>query len=744
MQPLSGDPTPPPPDADFLNSVPGPGRMPDFALDSRERFFNREISWLAFDERVLDESENEAHPLLERVRFLAISGENLDEFITVRIAGLLGLKRSGHERPSIDGRTPARQLREISERVRSLQSRQQRAWAQLRDALRDRGVEVMEAADLDADRLQWLESHFVEDVLPLLTPLAVDPAHPFPFIPNKGLVLALQLTPAEAARKRDDTFNALLPIPAAVQRFVRLPASSAKPDGLCFIPVERVIRHYLNRLFPGYRAISTGLFRILRDSDIEIEEEAEDLVREYETALKRRRRGDVIHLGIEAGTPDALKRHIVSELQVAREDVVELEGMIGLADLSGLISGAPADLVWQPYVPRMPERVRDHQGDIFSAIRQKDMLLHHPYESFEIVVNFLIQAARDPAVLAIKQTLYRTSARSPIVAALCEAAESGKSVTAIVELKARFDEAANIRLARQLERAGVQVVFGFLGLKTHGKLSLAVRREGDGLTSYTHFGTGNYHPVNARFYTDLSLFSCDPELGRDANRIFNYITGYAPPESLEQAAVAPYNLKQTLLACIREEIAHAKAGRPAAIWAKMNALIHPKIIDALYEASQARVRVELVVRGICGLRPGVAGLSENIRVKSVVGRFLEHGRIVCFGNGDALPGPNAKVFLSSADWMPRNLDRRIETLVAIRNPTVRAQILDQIMAANLRDAAQSWILQPDGSYTRYADAVPEDRRSELFSCHDFFMRFPSLSGRGSGGADDAPRLTLVR
>ena len=684
-------------EADFLNFAPGPGVPLEFDPSSPERFFNRELSWLAFDDRVLDEAENPAHPLLERVRFLAISGENLDEFFVVRLAGILGLLRAGHEAPSIDGRTPAQQLREISAVVRGLESRQQEVWASLRAELRSAGVDVLEAAELDEELRYWLDRYFVDEVLPLLTPLAVDPAHPFPFIPNKGLVLAMQLARTEDAAEREGALSALLPIPNSVDRFVRLPAGDENPRHLRFIRMESVILHNVDRLFPGYSAASTGLFRVLRDSDIEVEEEAEDLVREFETALKRRRRGEVIRLTIEAGAPDELKNHIITQLRVARQDVVELEGMIGLSDLAGLISGDRTDLAWQPYVPRMPERVRDHQGDIFSAIRQKDMLLHHPYESFEIVVNFLRQAARDPDVLSIKQTLYRTSQQSPIVAALCEAAEAGKSVTAVVELKARFDEAANIGLARQMERAGVQVVFGFLGLKTHAKLSLVIRRESGSLVSYAHFGTGNYHPITARIYTDLSLFTCDRVLGRDSARIFNYITGYATPTDMEQAAVAPFSLKDTLLTEIDAEIAHAEAGRPSAVWAKLNALIHPEIIDAFYRASNAGVRVDLNVRGICGLRPGIRGLSENIRVKSIVGRFLEHGRIACFGNGEGLPGHSARVYISSADWMPRNLDRRIETLVAIHNPTVRDQILDQVMAANLRDEAQSWLLQPDGT-----------------------------------------------
>ncbi len=731
--------SPPPSLADFLNSAPPAGAAPAFEAASSARFFNRELSWLQFDSRVLDEAENAEHPLLERVRFLAISGENLDEFYTVRVAGLMGLFRGGHEQRSSDGMTVGEQLKTIASRCRNLEARQQSVWKSLRAELREASIHVLEAGELTPADRDWLDDYFVEQVLPLLTPLAVDPAHPFPFIPNKGLVLAVLLQRhAESEMAAEGGLNALLPIPHAVERFVRLPMAGAM---VRFLPVESLILHYVERLFPGYRNAGAGLFRVLRDSDIEIEEEAEDLVREFETALKRRRRGGVIQLSIDAQAPEDLKRHVTREFGVPRETVAEREGLIGFSDVAGLIVSERPDLLFRPYVPRMPERVRDHGGDIFGAIRQKDMLLHHPYESFEIVVNFLRQAAQDPDVAAIRQTLYRTSKDSPIAAALVAAAEAGKSVTAVVELKARFDEAANISLARQLERAGAQVVFGFVDWKTHAKISLVVRREGSALVSYTHFGTGNYHPITARIYTDLALFSCDPVLGRDAARIFNYITGYAEPQDMESTRVSPINLKSTLIECIEQETEFALAGRQAAIWGKVNSIVHPEVIDALYRASQAGVRVELVVRGICGLRPGVAGLSENIRVKSVVGRFLEHSRIVCFGNGGGLPGDLARIFISSADLMERNLDRRVETLVEIRNPTVRAQILDQIMAANLRDEAQSWILQPDGSYLRYAWTDEGKARESLFSCHEFFMRHPSLSGRGRTGADDVPRLT---
>lgn len=714
--------------ADFLSTpFPAAQDLPDGPPEGAARFFNRELSWLSFNWRVLDEARNPRVPLLERLRFLSISATNLDEFYTVRVAGLRELVREGSATPSDDGRTPAEQLTLINADARRLMSAQQAVWNRLRAEMEQQDITILTRDDVLEAEQAFLRRHFHEQVLPVLSPLAIDPAHPFPFIPNTGFSLALELARASDGR----AMKALLPIPAQIQRFIVL------PGGQRFLPLEELLLMHLPILFPGYRETGHCAFRVLRDSDLEVEEEAEDLVREFETALKRRRRGSVIRLKITAGAPDQLRRLIMHELVVDPDEVVEVSGMLGVADLKELVLDSRRDLQWPAFTPRVPERVQDYDGDMFAAISQKDMLLHHPYETFDMVVRFLAQAARDPDVLAIKQTLYRTSKDSPIVDALCEAAEAGKSVTALVELKARFDEAANIRQSRRLERAGAHVVYGFVNYKTHAKISSVVRREGDRLVTYSHFGTGNYHPITARIYTDLSLFTCDPALGRDATRVFNFLSGYVQPEGLENLSISPGGLKDKLLDMIRREAELARQGRPGHIWAKMNSLIEHEVIEALYAASAAGVRIELVVRGICGIRPGIKGLSENIRVKSIVGRFLEHSRIVCFGNGHALPSGKARVFISSADWMGRNLNRRVETLIECHNETVKAQITSQIMAANMADEAQSWLLQPDGRYLRYLPAGKDD----LFNCHRFFMENPSLSGRGSAGAADVPALT---
>lgn len=698
--------------------------LPQISLTSSDRFINRELSWLAFNTRVMEEAMNTKHPLLERVRFLSISAANLDEFYMVRVAGLKGQVRAGIATISEDGLTPAQQLEAINAAAQQLLKSQQDCWIALKDLLHKEGIKVLKHKELSDRDAKWLENYFMDHIFPVLTPLAIDPAHPFPFIPNLGFSLVMLLQ----RRNSKEHLRALIPIPHLIERFVRLPGSAIR-----FIPIEEVVEMFLDRLFPNYEPLQISNFRIIRDSEMEIDEEAEDLVRTFETALKRRRRGSVIRLTVNQAMTEELSSVIIDEIVVDEDDVFHLGGILGMADLSQLIVKERTDLLFEPFNARFPERVRDFGGNVFQAVRKKDMIVHHPYESFDVVVQFVRQAARDPKVVAIKQTLYRTSNDSPIIEALIEAAEAGKSVTAMVELKARFDEEANIRWARDLERAGVQVIYGFMDKKTHAKVNLVVRREAKGLRSYVHYGTGNYHPITAKVYTDLSFFTCDPALTADAARLFNYMTGYASPAGMEKLYYAPLTMRDRLLELIETEITNAKNGKPSGLWAKMNSVVDPILIDAMYRASNAGVPIELVVRGICCLRPGIKGLSENIRVKSIVGRYLEHARIIAFANGQDLPSRSAKVYISSADWMPRNLNRRVETLVPIENPTVHRQVLDEILVLNLRDTEQSWTLNADGSYARAA----ADENG--LNVHHYFMTNPSVSGRGSAAGGVRPK-----
>ena len=699
--------------------APGPEHAP---------YFNRELSWLSFNERVLAEASNEKYPLLERLRFLSISGSNLDEFMMIRVAGLVGQVQRGIDRPAIDGRTPQQQLVAIREKLSMLSLWQQDIWRELHDLLAKADIHIADEHKVQPEALKWLETFFHDEILPVITPQALDPAHPFPFVANEGMGLLFTLT-----RDADqEQIIEMILIPSALPRFVRVPGTEA-----IYISIASLIHRFADTLFPGFTIVGDGLFRVLRDSDIEVEEEAEDLVRYFRSAIQRRRRGQVIQLEIEEDFDPQAEAILLEQLGVNEAAVIKTDGMIGIDGLAEIVEEDRPDLKFDSYSPRYPERIREHDGDAFSAIREKDIIIHHPYESFEVVVDFIRQAAADPDVVAIKQTLYRAGSQSAVINGLIAAAEAGKSVTAVVELKARFDEEQNLMWANKLERAGVQVIYGFVDWKTHAKTAMVVRREEDGFRTYCHFGTGNYHPVTAKIYTDLSFFTADPKLGRDAAKMFNFVTGYVEPSELEMISVAPLNLREEIYRRIDTEIANAQAGKPAAIWIKCNQITDQGMIDRFYAASNAGVQVELVCRGICCLKPGIPGMSENIRVKSIIGRFLEHSRIYAFANGHAMPSVNATVYISSADLMGRNLDRRVESLIPIMNRTVHDQVLQQVLLANVLDTEQSWLLNADGTYDRM------EVEGRGFNCHRYFMTNPSLSGRGGSlEAGTVPKLSL--
>ena len=696
--------------------------IPPIGGEQEANLINREISWLAFNERVVAESENTNHPLLERLRFLAISASNLDEFMIVRVAGMKQQATLGMMSEASDA-LPSDVLNAISKRVRHLQSRQQDILPFLLRDLSEKGVSLVGPEHLSQDDLEFLNHYFTQEILPVIAPLTIDPAHPFPFIANLGFGLFMDLHDENGASSQ-----ALIMLSQKLRRFIRLPHGQGD-DGYSdrFISLEDCVLLNVQKIYPQHELINSMTFRVLRDSELEVDEEAEDLVATFESALKARRRGNVIALELSGHKMDDFASSLCQAMAVEFEDVALIGGMIALSDLSQICSAGGDELRFSSYTPRFPERIRDFGGDCFAAIKAKDILVHHPYESFDVVLQFLRQAAEDPKVISIRQTLYRTLPDSPIVRALISAAEAGKSVTAMVEIKARFDEEVNIRLARDLERAGVQVVYGFVDLKTHAKLSLVVRQEENGLRSYVHCGTGNYHPVTAKVYTDLSFFTSDPSICSDIIHVFNYMTSYVRPHNLNKVEYAPVSARKMLEENINKEIAAAKASKPSGIWIKVNSLVDPTIIQQLYKASQAGVSIDLVVRGICCLRPGIPGLSETIKVTSLIGRFLEHARIYVFANGHALPSDEASVYISSADIMPRNLNRRVEIMMPIENPTVHRQILDQIMMANLNDTENSWSLKADGSYQR----VQESDVKSSFSAHHFFMTNPSLSGRGS-------------
>ncbi len=682
---------------------------------SKKKYINRELSWLEFNQRVLEEAENSKIPIAERLNFLSISGSNLDEFFMVRVAGLKGQVDSEVFIETIDGLMPEQVLYEVIQKSKFIKKKQNKCWENILKELSKNEIKVCKTNQLDVTEKRWLKNYFVKEIFPLLTPVAIDPAHPFPFVPNLGLSIVLKLK----SKNSKNIIRVVIPFPKGLKKFIKINNINK------FIATENIIIFFIDQLFPKYTFISYGAFRLIRDSDIEFSDEAEDLVTTFENQLRKRRYGREVLLEMTRSIPEDLKNMIINSLDINRDNIIYAEHILDISSANQITSLVSKELRWKEFKPRFPERIKDANDNCFAAVRYKDMIIHHPYESFDVVVKFLRQAAKDKKVLVIKQTIYRTAKENnEIIEALVEAAEEGKSVTALLEIKARFDEEVNIKVARYLKRCGVHVVYGSIDLKTHAKISLVVRRERKGLNTYVHFGTGNYHINTAKVYTDLSLFTCNKEVAEDAQQFFNMATGYASPLKWRYLSVAPDNLRNDILTLIDNEISNKVKGKKSEIWFKCNSLIDEEVINKLYKASQMGVKIELIVRGVCCLRPQIKGLSENISVRSIVGRFLEHSRIYCFSNGHIMPSSKAKVFISSADIMPRNFDRRYEVMVPILNHTVHKQILNQIMVANLKDNTQAWEMRSSGEYFRIKEGKPP------ISAHNYFMSNPSLSGRG--------------
>ncbi len=693
--------------------APDDGRPPAQALHDPALFLNRELSWLEFNQRVLEEAQDRSLPIYERLKFLSIVSSNLDEFFMVRVAGLKQQIAGGVQDAPADGLLPGEQLAAISRRVHRMVADQARTWSEeILPGLEAAGIQLLSPRALHAEQKAAARQHFAQKVSPALTPLAIDPGHPFPHLRNKSLNVALLLRrgPRREVRRRKKTelqehSYAVVQVPAMLPRLVPLPSAR----GPAYVFLSELIAAHAGDLFPGVTVVDAATFRVTRNWDLSIdEEESEDLLSTVQEELRRRDRGAAVRLEIEAGAREEIVDTLRGALRVHRDDVYRMGLPIQPADLLDLAAADPRpELRVEPFVPVVPPPLHDAES-VIAVVGRQDVLLHHPYDAFDPVARFIEEAAEDPDVLAIKQTLYRTSGDSPFVRALGRAAENGKQVTVLVEIKARFDEANNIAWARRLEDSGVHVVYGLIGLKTHAKVALVVRREGDGIRRYVHLGTGNYNPTTARVYTDLSLFTAREELAEDVSALFNVLTGYAEPPQWKRLAVAPFALQERVIGLIDREAEKARRGEPSRIVAKMNSLVDPKVIRALYAASNAGVPIDLLVRGICCLRPDVPGFSETIRVTSVVDRFLEHSRVFAFGDGD-----DPEVFVSSADWMPRNFHRRVEVMVPVEDPRLRARLVKEILGAQQRDDVKARRLRQDGTYERVPTGSAPCRSQEV-------------------------------